>query len=126
MVLTIVRQLFYTYRYWKNNENEKTSLRAWHQDNMAWYRVLLVLPILPLTRLSEIVIDDYVNFTGAPLVVVTHLFFICYFVTSSFSYFFLSEALGRSISEWLVRLRGGGSGTDLQLRRVSNLVMPQG
>jgi MscS family membrane protein len=124
MVLTIVRRLFYTYRYWKNNENEKTSLRAWHQDNMAWYRVLLVLPILPFTRLSELVIDDYVNFTGAPLVVVTYLFFICYFVASSFFYFFLFEALGRSISEWLVRLRGGGSGTDLQLRRVSNLVMP--
>jgi MscS family membrane protein len=122
MVLIISRRLFYTYSYWLNDE--KTSLRAWHQDNMAWYRVLLVLPMLPLTKVSEIFIDDYVNFTGTPLVVVTYLFFICYFVASSFFSFFLFEALGRSTSEWLVQLRGGGSSTDLQLRRVSNLVMP--
>jgi MscS family membrane protein len=122
MVLTIFRRLLYTYRYWQNNE--KSSPRPWHQDNLAWYRVLLALPVLPLTKVSEILVDDYVNFTGTPLVAVTYLFFICYFVASSFFYFFLFEALGRSISEWLVHLRGGGSGTDLQLRRVSNLVMP--
>jgi MscS family membrane protein len=34
----------------------------------------------------------------------------------------LFEAFGRSLAEWLVKLRGGGS--ELQLRRVTNLVMP--
>jgi MscS family membrane protein len=86
--------------------------------------VLLVLPVLPLTRFSQLFIDEYVNFTGLPLVVITYLFFIAYFIAASFLCFYLFEALGRSLSEALVGLRGGGS--DLQLRRVSNLVMPVG
>jgi MscS family membrane protein len=123
-VLTLLtRRLLHTYRYWqKETEAGSTDRRPWHQDNVAWYRVLLVLPLLPLTRWSEIFIDDYVNFTGLPLVVVTYLFFVCYFIAAGFFLFFLAEALGRSISERLVHWRGGGS--DLQLRRVSNLVMP--
>jgi MscS family membrane protein len=123
VLLLLSRRLLHTYRYWQaQTEADSTARRPWHQDNVAWYRVLLVLPLLLLTRLSEHFIDDYVNFTGLPLVVVTYLFFICYFAASGFFLFFLSEALGRSISERLVRWRGGAS--DLQLRRVSNLVMP--
>lgn len=123
LLLVLFRRLLHTYRYWQN-ESERTAAkrRPWHQDNVAWYRVLLVLPVLPLTRLSDVFIDDYVNFTGMPLVVVTYLFFICYFISASFFFFFLFEALGRTVSEWLVQLRGGGS--ELQLKRVSNLVMP--
>jgi MscS family membrane protein len=120
LLLTLFRRLLHTYRYWETTTEQ--TRRPWHQDNVAWYRVLLVLPVLPLTRLSDVFIDDYVNFTGIPLVVVTYLFFICYFLASSFFFFFLFEALGRTLSEWMVRLRGGGS--ELQLRRVSNLVMP--
>ena len=120
LLLTVFRQLLHTYRYWQNTD--RTASRPWHQDNVAWFRVLLTLPVLPLTRLSDLFIDDYVNFTGAPLVAVTYLFFICYFIAASFFFYYLFEALGRTLSEWLVRLRGGGS--ELQLRRVSNLVMP--
>ena len=123
VLVFLTRRLLHTYRYWRmETEAESTARRPWHQDNVAWYRVLLVLPLLPLTRWSDQFIDDYVNFTGLPLAVVTYLFFICYFVAAGFLLFFLSEALGRSISERLVHWRGGGS--DLQLRRVSNLVMP--
>jgi len=123
LLLWLSRRLLHTYRDWQGDDEQLGSgRRPWHQDNVAWYRVLLVLPLLPLTRLSESFIDDYVNFTGVPLVVVTYLFFICYFVAAGFFLFFLFEALGRSISERLVHWRGGGS--DLQLRRVSNLVMP--
>lgn len=123
ILLLLVRKLLHTYRYWQN-ESERTAAlgRNWYQDNVAWYRVLLVLPMLPLTRVGDLFIDNYVNFTGLPLVVVTYLLFICYFVAASFFFFFLLEAFGRSASEWLVQLRGGGS--ELQLRRVSNLVMP--
>ncbi|MFN9695459.1 MAG: mechanosensitive ion channel family protein [Synechococcaceae cyanobacterium] len=123
VLVLLTRRLLHAYRYWqKDAEAESAARRPWHQDNVAWSRVLLVLPLLPLTRWSELFIDDYVNFTGLPLVVVTYLFFICYFVAAGVFLFFLSEALGHSISERLVHWRGGGS--DLQLRRVSNLVMP--
>lgn len=84
--------------------------------------MLLVLPLLPLTRISDTFIDDYVNFTGMPLLVITYFFYICYFIAAGCFFFFLFEALGRTLSERLVQWRGGNS--ELQLRRVSNLVMP--
>lgn len=120
LLLAIFRRLLHTYRYWQSSEEQ--ARRSWHQDNLAWYRVLLTLPVMPITRLVDVFIDHLVNITGVPLVIVTFFFFICYFIAASCFFFFLFEALGRSVSEWLVRLRGGGS--ELQLRRVSNLVMP--
>lgn len=122
LLLLIARRLLHSYRYWRSGP--AAAVRFWHLDNLAWSRVLLVLPLLPLTHLVKVFIDDQLNVTGTPLVVVTFLFFILYFVTASFLVFILFEALGRSLTEWLVRLRGGGS--ELQLLRVSNLVMPLG
>jgi MscS family membrane protein len=119
-VLALFRRLLHTYRYYRGRE--EVSPDSWHQDNAAWTRVLLTLPVMPLTRLSDLIIDDLINFTGVPLVVVTCLFFICNFIAASIFVFYLFEALGRSLAEWLVHLRGGSS--ELQLRRVSNLVMP--
>ncbi|MFM7312179.1 MAG: mechanosensitive ion channel family protein, partial [Cyanobium sp.] len=125
LIRWMVLQLLHTYRYWNGEAGSAAEggepRRPWHQDNVAWARVLLTLPALPLTRLGELVIDDLVNFTGTPLVLVTYAFFVAYFLAASACAFFLFEALGRSLSEWLVKLRGG---SELQLRRVSNLVMP--
>ena len=121
LVRQIARRLLHSYRHWRIGA-EPTRRRVWLLDNLAWKRVLLTLPLLPLTWLSKTIIDDTVNITGTPLLVVTYLFFIAYFIAAGFLFFYLYEALGRSLSEWLVRVRGGGS--ELQLRRVSNLVMP--
>jgi MscS family membrane protein len=115
LVRLLLRRLVHSYRQRRGD---------WHQDQLAWNRVLLVLPLLPLTHLTRVLLDDQINITGQPLVVITSLFFVLYFVAASFFVFILFEALGRSLSEWLVRLRGGGS--ELQLRRASNLVMPVG
>ena len=117
----IGRRLLHTYRH-RRIGSGSSPRGAWLLDNLAWKRVLLTLPLLPLTWLSKTLIDDSVNITGTPLLVITYLFFIAYFIAAGFFFFFLFEALGRSLSEWLARLRGGGS--ELQLRRVSNLVMP--
>ena len=124
IVLILFRKLLHTYRYYQEREQdpESTRRRSWHQDNVAWLRVTLTLPVMPLTRLCDYLIDDQINFTGLALVILTYLFYICYFIAASLFFFYLLEALGRSLSEWLVHLRGGGS--ELQLKRVSNLVMP--
>jgi MscS family membrane protein len=117
----IGRSLLHTYRHRRIGSGSRPR-GAWLLDNLAWKRVLFTLPLLPLTWLSKTLIDDSVNITGMPLLVITYLFFIAFFIAAGFFFFFLFEALGRSLSEWLARLRGGGS--ELQLRRVSNLVMP--
>ena len=119
----LLRRLLHTYRYWQAGvERAASSVQPWPQANVSWYRVLLVFPLLPLTRFSEVFIDDYVNFTGIPLLVVTYLLYICYFVAAGCFFFYFFEALGSTVSKRLVQWRGGSS--ELQLRRVSNLVMP--
>lgn len=118
----LLGRLLHSYRYWQSDPSRNEGRRPWHQDNLAWYRVLLVLPLLPLTRISEAFIDDSVNFTGVPLLMITYLFYISYFIIAGCFFFFFFEALGRTLSERLVLWRGGNS--ELQLRRVSNLVMP--
>ena len=95
---------------------------AWLRDSLAWRRFLVVLPLLPLTRLVKLFVDDVVNLTGLPLVVATYFFFIVWYVAAGFFFFYLFEALGRSGAELVVRLRGGGS--TLQLQRINNFVMP--
>ena len=119
----LLRRLLHTYRYWQAGvERAASSVQPWPQANVSWYRVLLVFPLLPLTRFSEVFIDDYVNFTGIPLLVVTYLLYICYFIAAGCFFFYFFEALGSTVSKRLVQWRGGSS--ELQLRRVSNLVMP--
>jgi MscS family membrane protein len=95
---------------------------SWTMDNLAWRRVLLLLPIPPITWLCNQFTNNLINFTGPPLIASTYFFSTCFYISSSFFLFFLLEALGRSLSEALVHLRGGSS--ELQLRRVSNLMMP--
>lgn len=120
IVVWLCRRLLATYRY--QEENKENSSIHLHADNIAWIRVGLVLPILPLTRLSSTIVDAYLNITGTPLVVVTFGFYITYFLTASVLAFLFFEALGRSGSEWMMRLRGGDS--PLLLQRISNFVMP--
>ena len=95
---------------------------GWNLDNLAWRRVLLTLPIPPITWLCNQLTNSQINFAGPPLIASTYFFSTCFYISSSFFLFFLLEALGRSLSEVLVQLRGGSS--ELQLRRVSNLMMP--
>ncbi|MFZ9149139.1 mechanosensitive ion channel family protein [Vulcanococcus sp.] len=94
----------------------------WKRDAIAWRRFLLALPILPLTRFAKYLIDDVVNFTGMPLVVFTYLFFVIWYLAAGFLAFYFFEAVGRSSSEVLARMRGGSS--NLQLQRITNFVMP--
>ena len=120
IVIWLSRRLLATYRYQQDTDNaSRIHLDA---DNIAWIRVGLVIPILPLTRLSSAIVDGYLNITGEPLVVVTFGFYIIYFLTAGALSFLFFEALGRSGSEWMMRLRGGES--PLLLQRISNFVMP--
>ena len=119
----LLSRLLQTYRYWQAGaDSAASSTLPWHQANAAWYRVLLLFPLLPLTRFCEIFIDDYVNFTGVPLLVVTYVLYICYFAAAGCFFVYFFEAFGSTVSKKLVQWRGGSS--ELQLRRVSNLVMP--
>ena len=119
VILFLAKRLLRTYQYLHHAGATMNS--PWDNDRIAWRRMGLVLPVLPLTWISQVVIDDLINFTGLPLTVVKYMFVILYFIAASLLSFYLFEALGLSTAEWLARLRGGG---ELQLKRVGNLVIP--
>ena len=94
----------------------------WTLDSLAWKRVMLVLPMVIATKAVEVFIDLYLNFTGTALVVLTVLFEAAYFSLFVLLVFLFFEALGRTLSEGLVRLSGD---QDIwRLSRTSNRVMP--
>lgn len=94
----------------------------WMCDSLAWKRVVLVLPMVIATKATELFVDNYINYTGLPLVVLTVLFEAAYFSLFVLLVFLFFEALGRSVSEGLVRL--SGSQDVWRLSRTSNRVMP--
>ncbi|MEA5415749.1 mechanosensitive ion channel family protein [Synechococcus sp. BA-132 BA5] len=119
----LLSALLATYRMGDGIERDRlTSVQIWQLDNIAWHRVLLAVVSLPLTRLLESFVDQYIGVTGTPLLVLTYMFYTIYFSWAGLFSFFLMEALGRSFSEWISIVRGKRNA--LQLSRVSNLVMP--
>ena len=92
---------------------------AWFSFNKGWYRVLLILPLLPLSLLSSFVIDNLINFTGTPLFTIKYIFSICFYIFLSIFVFLSIDALGCTVSARLVQWRGGSS--ELQLQRVSKV-----
>ena len=104
-----------------NREKTRSTLSVaeqldgvWQEDEIAWRRVLLVAPVLPLTTLSSIFVDDYLNFTGTPLVVTTYFFYVSWCVSACIFAFYLFESIGKSGAETLLRIRRIDSPQKLQ------------
>ena len=95
---------------------------VWNEDEIAWRRVLFVLPILPLTTISKVFVDDYLNFTGTPLVFTTYFFYVAWCLSACLLAFYFFEALGKSGAETLLRVRGSNS--SIKLKRWGSRVQP--
>jgi MscS family membrane protein len=93
------------------------------KESASWYRALLALSILPLTLLAKWFIDDYVNLTGALLVAKAYIFELILFAACAATTYFLFEALGHSLAEWILR-RNNTIRSDLRLKRITNLTIP--
>ena len=113
----LIKQLIQTYQ-----KRPEDPSRAWLMDSLAWKRAALVLPLVPLAKLTEVFIDEYLNFTGLPLIVLTVLFEVVYFSFLVMLVFLFFEAFGRSTSETLVRMSGNQE--TWELSRTSNRIMP--
>ena len=113
----LFNQLILTYQ-----KRPEDPSRAWLMDSLAWKRAALVLPLVPIAKLTELFIDEYLNFTGLPLIVLTVLFEVVYFSFLVMLVFLFFEAFGRSTSETLVRMSGNQE--TWELSRTSNRIMP--
>jgi len=122
-LLFLFRSFLHTFGYSQPKEGLPVfPFLAWFSFNKGWYRVLLILPLLPLSLLSSFVIDNLINFTGTPLFTIKYIFSICFYIFLSIFVFLSIDALGCTVSARLVQWRGGSS--ELQLQRVSNLIVP--
>jgi MscS family membrane protein len=120
LLLLITRLARLLIRSYKTKSNDERLI--WTLDSLAWKRVVLVLPMVIATKAVEVFIDLYLNFTGTALVVLTVLLEAAYFSLFVLLVFLFFEALGRTLSEGLVRLSGD---QDVwRLSRTSNRVMP--
>ena len=95
---------------------------VWNEDEIAWKRVLFVFPILPLTTISKVFVDDYLNFTGTPLVFTTYFFYVAWCLSACLLAFYFFEALGKSGAETFLRVRGSDS--SIKLKRWGSRVQP--
>ncbi len=120
LALWLMSLLINTYRGESLTTSEDRELFS--RDELAWKRVFIILPLLPLTYFIEELIDNILNFTGFPLVVVIYSFYVIWYLAASVLVFFLFEAFGRSGAETLSRWRGSDS--PIRLRRINSLVMP--
>ena len=109
-------------RTYRLKDNSKRQLPTTEDDNIAWLRVIFIIPVLPIAHFSQIAINDYINVTGRHLELITFFYYIVYFIAASLLSFLFFEALGRSAAEWLMKLRGSQS--QLMLQRMNNLLMP--
>ena len=109
-------------RTYRLKDNSKRQLPTTEDDNIAWLRVIFIIPVLPIAHFSQIAINDYINVTGRSLELITFFYYIVYFIAASLLSFLFFEALGRSAAEWLMKLRGSQS--QLMLQRMNNLLMP--
>ncbi|AII49183.1 hypothetical protein KR52_08510 [Synechococcus sp. KORDI-52] len=117
LLAVLFRKLIHSFR-----SDSGEAVGIWLRDSLAWTRFLIVLPMVIATKAAELFVDDYLNYTGMPLVVLTVLFEVAYFSLFVLLVFLFFEALGRSVSEGLVRLSGR---EDVwRLSRTSNRVMP--
>ena len=115
----LIKRLIESYREDLGNEEIR---KIWSRDSIAWQRVLLIFPIVPLTALAEVIVDDYVNFTGPALVVFVYAVRVFFsFGSGCFSFLFF-EAVGRSGAELLAKVRGSRSA--LRYQRISSFLMP--
>lgn len=119
---TLITVVFFRQLIRSFQRKSQDPARAWMMDSIAWKRAALVLPLVPLAKVTELFIDEYLNFTGTPLIAFTILFEIIYFTLLVILVFLFFEAFGRSTSESLARM--SGSQEVWELSRTSNRIMP--
>ena len=84
---------------------------------------LYSIPFVPITKLLESFIDNYLNFTGSALVIFTFIFEVILFSISVFVIVFFFEAFGKFIV-FNLKNRNLNSRSKLEVKRQAGLVLP--
>ena len=121
IVFTLIRKVLNSYN--RQNDNQTLQVNSdWADGVKAWKRFLLLLPILPLTDLLEIFVDEYVNLTGQLLFFKIYVNYVLWFTIAGVIAFYFFEAIGRTLT--VVISHFGDRKSEVSVKRIGNLLMP--
>ena len=120
-VFILIRRVINSYNRKKPRE-VKEHPGAWADGINAWIRFFLLLPILPLTDLLEIFVDEYVNLTGQLLFFKIYVNYVLWFTVAGVVAFYFFEAIGLTLTVAISRFSHRQS--EVSVKRIGNLLMP--
>ena len=119
---TSIKALISTYQKKKSQEQANHPSKSKQQLDISWKRFLYILPLAPLSTISRILVANRINFTGNALVNSNWFFDISTYIFLGVTIVLFFEAVSGSGALWLMKFRGRQS--DLDLRRMRNLILP--
>ncbi|MEA5399667.1 mechanosensitive ion channel domain-containing protein [Synechococcus sp. BA-124 BA4] len=123
MVWMLVKSYFKTYYDATSFVSKGDTVDPWNQDQLSWRRLLILLPLLPLSIAARWLINIEINITGNLATILQPSFEILISLTLALLGCLLLDASGHSISELVLRFRGREQ-TLIRLRRAKSFVMP--
>ena len=84
---------------------------------------LYAIPFVPATKILELFIDNYLNFTGSALVVLTFIFEVVLFSISVFVIVFFFEAFGKYLV-FNLKNKNLNNSSKLDVKRQAGLILP--
>ena len=123
MAWILLKSYFKTYHDAASFVSKGDTVDPWNQDQLSWWRLLLLLPLLPLSIAARWLVNIEINITGDLATILQPSFEILISLTLALLGCLLLEASGHSISELILRFRGREQ-TLIRLRRAKSFVMP--
>ena len=122
VVLFCAVKLLNTYRYNCDHSGRLLNRFAKRQVDISWRRFFLALPIAPLSVIAKISIANRINFTGVALKNSNSFFDIVAYISLGVTIVLFFEAIASSSAVWILKFRGSQS--ELEKRRLRNLILP--
>lgn len=122
LVLVFLVKLLNTYRYNCDNSGRILNRFAKRQVDISWRRFFLASPIAPLSILAKLTIANRINFTGIALKNSNSFFDVVAYISFGVAIVLFFEAVAGSSAVWIMRFRGSTS--ELEKRRLRNLILP--
>ena len=122
VVLICAFKLLNTYRYNCDHSGRLLNRFTKRQVDISWRRFFLAVPIAPLSLIAKVTIANRINFTGLALKNSNSFFDIVAYISFGVTIVLFFEAIANSSAVWILRFRGSQS--ELEKRRLRNLILP--
>lgn len=122
LVMACLFKLLNTYRLNVDSSGNLLNRFANRQIELSWRRFYLALPIGPLSMIAKTIVANRINFTGEALQNSNSFFDVVTYISFGVAIVLFFEAMAGSSAVWVMRFRGSQS--ELEKRRLRNLILP--